>query len=206
MSFEIGTMRSSASNEHIPVAIAIDADDPGPGRQSRRSIDRFFPPLACNAPSATPPDGDLLNVASNMISGRGQQLPEFDCEEIAKTLTAAYRWHPHFSNVLTHICGSQWTKIEAAMRSIVDPAARWADLSPLSQNLVELMWAERGVTGRILKPYLREFVAQKISPRASDRLLRHLAHLCPKQKKDAVQYGEEHPAEISGPIAEKACA
>lgn len=199
-------MRSSASNEHIPVAIAIDADDPGPGRQSRRTIDRSFPPLACNAPSATPPDGDLLDAPGNIASGRGQRLPEFDCEEIAKTLTAAFRWHPHSSNVLTHICGSQWTKIEAAMRSIVDPAAGWADLSPLSQNLVELMWAERGVTGRILKPYLREFVARKLSPRASDRLLRHLAHLCPKQKIDSVRCGGEHPAEISSPIAEKACA
>jgi hypothetical protein len=141
-----------------------------------------------------------------MFSGRGPQFPEFDCEEIAKTLAAAFRWHPHISNVLTHICGSQWTKIEAAMRSIVDPAARWADLSPLSQNLVELMWAECGVTGRILKPYLREFVARKISPQASDRLLRHLAQLCSMQKTDPIQCGEEHPAEISSPIAEKACA
>jgi hypothetical protein len=162
-----------------------------------RPIDSDGAILAVTAvEAADAPAGSTLSVVPC--------LSAFDCVEIAGTLTAAFRRHPHVGNVLTHLCGSQWRKIEEALRSIADPAVQWADLSPLSQNLVELMWAEHGVTGRILKPYLREFVARRFPQRTSDRFLCRLADLYPLQETNSPPCGE-HPAEITNPIMAKAC-
>jgi hypothetical protein len=91
-------------------------------------------------------------------------------------LVAAFRGHPHINNVLTHICRSQWSKIEQAVRVIVSPAATPADLSSLARNVLDLMWVERGDTGRILKPYLRGFLARNV-PHDADRLLDWIARL-----------------------------
>jgi hypothetical protein len=71
-------------------------------------------------------------------------------------LFVAFRPQRHINSVLAHFCGSLWIKIEEALRSIVDPATQWPDLSIPFQNLLELTWVERGGTSRILKPQLRE--------------------------------------------------
>jgi hypothetical protein len=94
-----------------------------------------------------------------------------------RRLVASFRQHPHINNVMTHICGSQWTRIEQALRVILSPASTRHDLSPLARNVVELMWAERGVTGRILKPYLRELLARKLPPRVCEQLWDRIAAL-----------------------------
>ena len=115
---------------------------------------------------------------------------ETDYDELVWTLMAAFRWHPHVNNVLTHVCGSQWTKVEQALRAIVDPRTTRADLSSLARNIVELMWAERGVTGRILKPYLREVLVRNLTRQAARRLQLRIAGFCVAQEEDVICSGE----------------
>ena len=102
---------------------------------------------------------------------------EVDLDALALRLVVAFRRHPHVNNVLTHICGAQWDRIEQALRAIFGSTAASDRLSPLADNLVELMWAERGVTGRILKPYLRELLAGILPQRSAERLLDQVAAL-----------------------------
>jgi hypothetical protein len=117
-------------------------------------------------------------------------IGELGREELAKRLVAAFRWHTHINNVLTHICGSQWARVEQALRVIVDPAFTRRDLSPLAQNIVELMWAERGVAGRILKPYFCEVLARNLPRPAAYRLQLRIAGLCVAQEEDFACSGE----------------
>ena len=72
--------------------------------------------------------------------------------DLAFLVVAAFRRHPHINNVLTHISDANWERVEQALRAILDPLAASRDLSPLARNIVDLMCADRGVTGRILKP------------------------------------------------------
>jgi hypothetical protein len=106
-------------------------------------------------------------------------------EELVERLVAAFRWHPHINNVLTHICGSQWMRVSQALRMIVDPASTRRELSPLALNIVELMWAESGVTGRILKPYLCDVLARNLPRPAAYRLQLQIAGLCVAQEENS---------------------
>jgi len=47
------------------------------------------------------------------------------------------------------------------------------------------MWAGRGVTGRILKPYLHELFARILPKPVADHLLGHIADLCEPPQADA---------------------
>lgn len=137
--------------------------------------------------SATPTTGAGPDVAMAPGRAAGRRRSAFadasddwrdlDIEALVPSLVAAFRWHPHVNSVLTHICGAQWERIAQALRAIFAPTAASGRLSPLADNLVELMWAERGVTGRILKPYLRDWLADILPRRSADRLLDHLAAL-----------------------------
>lgn len=121
--------------------------------------------------------GSALSQSGVDAGGREIEI-EFDRAELGGKLVTAFRLNPHINNVLTHISGTQWAKIERALHTIMDPAITSADLSPLEQNIVELMWSEQGVTGRILKPYLCEFVFRNLPRGAADALLIHIADLC----------------------------
>ncbi len=134
---------------------------------------------AAKASSGTDVEG-ALGVSAGFDIGIG----ESGREELVERLVAAFRWHPHVSNVLTHLCGSQWMRVEQALRVIVNPAFARGDLSPLALNIVELMWAERGVTGRILKPYLCEVLARNLARPAAYRLQLRIAGLCMAQEED----------------------
>ena len=92
-------------------------------------------------------------------------------------VVAAFRRHPHISNVLTHISGANWERVEQALRAILDPLAASRDLSPLARNIVDLMCADRGVTGRILKPYFRDLLAKILSPHLAALLTDHVSFL-----------------------------
>ena len=111
---------------------------------------------------------------------------EVDLEALVLRLIAAFRRHPHVSNVLTHICGARSERIVQALRVIFGPDAASGRLSPLADNLVELMWAERGVTGRILKPYLRELLASILPQRSAEPLLDKVAALSLSRQARAV--------------------
>lgn len=121
---------------------------------------------------------DIVDRPIDVSGDAGHDLRECDCDELVKRMVAAFRDHSHVNNVLTHICGSQWARVEQALRAIVNPATLRSDLSPLARNLVELMWAERGVTGRILKPYLHQLLARSLSRDTAHRLLCQIGRLC----------------------------
>ena len=75
---------------------------------------------------------------------------------LAFRMLVAFRVHPHIGNVLTHISGGDWRKIERALGTLFDPSTVNRAHTALEANLLDLMCAERGVTGRIMKPYLHD--------------------------------------------------
>jgi hypothetical protein len=97
--------------------------------------------------------------------------------DLAIIVVAAFRHHPHINNVLTHISGANWERVEQSLRAILDPLAASRDLSPLACNIVDLMCADRGVTGRILKPYFRDLLARVLSPHLAALLTDHVSLL-----------------------------
>jgi hypothetical protein len=79
--------------------------------------------------------------------------------------------------VLTHISGASWSRVEEVLRVILDPRTGSRDLSPLARNMVDLMCADRGVTGRILKPYYRDLLTNVLGPRVAARLIANVTCL-----------------------------
>jgi hypothetical protein len=114
------------------------------------------------------------------LSGPKRNVPGYvegisrDDRQIA---VAAFRRHPHINSVLTHISGANWLRVEKALRAILDPLTAGSDLSPLARNIVDLMCADRGVTGRILKPYFRGFLSRILSPHLAVLLTDHVVTL-----------------------------
>ncbi len=107
--------------------------------------------------------------ATSAESGRASPAGDasLDRNELVLRLTASFRRHPHINNVLTHISGASWLRVNEALGAIFEPRARWHDLSPLARNIVELMCADRGVTGRILKPYYQEWLVAALGERTA---------------------------------------
>lgn len=117
-----------------------------------------------------------------------RQLPSKQAAAIAKIerplpahlafiLAAVLRQHGHIGNVLTHISGTNWPKVEQALRTIVDPDVGGEALSPLAQNIVELICGDRGVTGRITKPYFRTVLSKILETDGAARLIQHISGL-----------------------------
>jgi hypothetical protein len=103
--------------------------------------------------------------------------PALSPAELAFRVYAALRAHPHVSNVLTHISRARWGEVEQTISSILDPATKSGDLSPLGQNIVDLMVGERGITGKILKPYFHAVLCRLLDPPRSERLIRQIEAL-----------------------------
>jgi hypothetical protein len=100
-----------------------------------------------------------------------------DLDWLVPAWVGALRDHSHLSNVLTHISGRNWGDVERALGSIFDISIRSYDLSPLARNIVELLCADRGVTGRIMKPYFRAFLASELTADQARRLGVHVTTL-----------------------------
>jgi len=100
------------------------------------------------------------------------KLPEM--AELAFRIFAAFRAHPHVNNVLTHISRAKWAELEKSLNHILDLATISDDLSPLEENIVELMVGERGITGKILKPYFLATLHRILEPSHAQRLIRHI--------------------------------
>jgi uncharacterized protein (DUF2249 family) len=113
------------------------------------------------------------NAASNG-SATGAAVP---LDALVQRTVVAFRSHPHVGNVMTHVCQGRWDELGRALRAILDPAATARDLSPLAENVVELMCAERGITGRLLKPYVQELLQQMLPAPVAARLRAHMARL-----------------------------
>ncbi|AVX06036.1 hypothetical protein MXMO3_03533 (plasmid) [Maritalea myrionectae] len=80
--------------------------------------------------------------------------------ELATFLVVQFRARSHLCNVLTHISGGRWDKVEEAFHQVLDPHTPKDQLTPLGVNIVDVLCKERGVTGRIAKPYFAQLIQQ----------------------------------------------
>lgn len=102
---------------------------------------------------------------------------DIDLDALVFRVVTALRRHPHVNNVLTHISRADWRAVEHAIRAILDPCSHARDLSPLACNIVDLMCADRGVTGRILKPYYQELLGIVLGEPVAARVIAHVGCL-----------------------------
>jgi len=123
-------------------------------------------PLGAVLPREFPPDAPWVPAVA--------AHPELSIAELAFRVRVAFRVHPHLSNVLTHISSANWANVEQSLNSIFDPATTSGSLSPLDQNIVDLMCADRGITGRIMKPYFHAVLRSVLEPDQVERLVRHI--------------------------------
>lgn len=118
-----------------------------------------------------------------------ERRTERSTAELAFMVFAAFRAHPHINSVLTHISRAQWPDVEHALNSILDPATGSDGLSPLAQNIIDLMCAERGITGKILKPYFHAVLLRLLERDHAERLIHHIEALFL-----ALEWKAQHPA------------
>ena len=123
-----------------------------------------------------------LRLETRMQPARGPILEEYllgdselpEAAELVFRIFAAFRAHPHINNVLTHISRAKWAEVEKSLNRILDLATTSDGLSPLEENIVELMVGERGITGKILKPYFLAALHRILEPRHAQRLIGHI--------------------------------
>ena len=114
---------------------------------------------------------DLLPTAESIKS---EDHLEPSTAEIAFRIVSALRAHPHISNVLTHIWRAKWGEVEKSLNRILDLSTTSDGLSPLEENIIDLMVGERGITGTILKPYFEAALYRILRPSHAERLIRHI--------------------------------
>jgi hypothetical protein len=112
-----------------------------------------------------------------MAHSRPKAGAQLSTAELAFRIFAAFRAHPHVNNVMTHISRANWTQVEGALNAILDPSTASDGLSPLARNIVELTCAERGITGKILKPYFHSTLFRLLERGRAERLIRHIEGL-----------------------------
>jgi len=89
---------------------------------------------------------------------------------LVEDFVGALRWHPHLGNVLTHISSRKWGQVEESFAIFFDSTADASSLTPLSQNLLELICDNAGTTGRIMQPFLLTFLAQNLDDEDAARI------------------------------------
>lgn len=104
----------------------------------------------------------------------GSESPELSTAELAFRIFAAFRAHPHINNALTHISRARWIEVEKSLNRILDLSTTGDGLSPLEENIIDLMVGERGATGRILKPYFHAALHRILESSRAERLIRHV--------------------------------
>ncbi len=82
---------------------------------------------------------------------------------LGEVFVASLRWHPHLGNVLTHISSRNWRHVEESFVVLFDPTADASTLTPLTQNILELVCDNAGTTGRIMQPFLLNFLARNLN-------------------------------------------
>ncbi|WP_047028543.1 hypothetical protein [Hoeflea sp. IMCC20628] len=124
--------------------------------------------------------GSEFDFGADVNAGDGDIVPQQtapDLEVLAGDLVAAFRAHSHINNVMTHISGARWDHVEHALHIILNSAAPPVGLSRLEANILDLICAERGVTGRIIKPFLETLLARLLPPIAAAQLQAHMRSL-----------------------------
>lgn len=130
----------------------------------------------------TGPVGGVEAIAGPAVcpSDNGTSAADVPClapDDLAFVLVAAFRQHGHIGNVLTHISRADRAKVEEAVRSILDPHAVGWDLSPLAENILELLCADRGVTGRIMKSFFHSVLTNILGADGAAMLTRRVDNL-----------------------------
>ena len=118
--------------------------------------------------------GAILVSLPAATSPQSLSRAELSKARLAFRIFAAFRAHPHINNVLTHISRAKLVEVEQSLNRILDPATTSDSLSPLEQNIVDLMCAKRGITGKILKPYFQAALHRLLEPHHAERLIRHI--------------------------------
>jgi hypothetical protein len=135
-------------------------------------------PLRLADQTAQPIRGAILSrhlLPTETLSASERRLEP--SPELPFRVFAAFRAHPHINNVLTHIARARWGEVEQALNRIFDLSMTGDGLSPLEENIVELMVGERGITGKILKPYFQAALRAMLEPSSAERLIRHITAL-----------------------------
>lgn len=92
-----------------------------------------------------------------------EESHQMDIDALASFLTIAFRFHGHVGNVLTHISRANWERVEQALTTILSPYAKnERRLSPLEDNIAELLCADRGVSGRLARRYFEALLDAKL--------------------------------------------
>jgi hypothetical protein len=102
------------------------------------------------------------------------QVAEVDARTLAAVILAVFRSDGHICNVLTHISGAHWDQVEQALRSILDRQGTAAGLTPLARNIVDLLCADRGTTGRIVRPCFETLLARLLTPGSAAEMRAHV--------------------------------
>lgn len=109
------------------------------------------------------------------LSDRSDHGASIAVGELAFRMVVAFRIHPHSNNVLTHTTGREWSEVERSLRMLLDPSRTGAARSSIEANPLDLMCVERGITGRIMKPYADEALFKIAGRRLARRLIQNLA-------------------------------
>jgi hypothetical protein len=64
-------------------------------------------------------------------------------------------------------------------------------MSPLALNILDLMCADRGITGRILKPFFRGILFLKLAPLTAQRFISHVDNLFEDSTRASLSAGSE---------------
>jgi hypothetical protein len=80
--------------------------------------------------------------------------------DLAFTLVSLLRADGYLCNVLTHVSSDDWRAVERAINAILEPRTPPRRLSNIPRNLLELLCDDRGIAGRIMRPFFFAAVAQ----------------------------------------------
>ena len=119
----------------------------------------------------------ILERQRQLLASASNKAVNFDPDNLVKNIVAAFRSHGHICNVMTHISGTQWDQVENALRVILDPRTERQALNSLAENIVDLLCANRGVTGRIVKPYFESLLAKMLPSDVATWICIHVGYL-----------------------------
>lgn len=106
-------------------------------------------------------------------------------EDLVFTLVALLRADGHLCNVLTHISSGDWRAVEQAITSILSSRTSSKKLPNVARNMLELICDNRGVTGRIMRPFFFEAIARIAGKSEMTRLEKKVRRLRHRISSDA---------------------
>ncbi|WIJ26981.1 hypothetical protein [Devosia sp. RR2S18] len=92
-----------------------------------------------------------------------------DPQTTADLLIIGLRDHPHFNNVLTHVLHADRPLAQKSMERLLRLEDE-APLTSLEANLVSLLCGERGVTGKMMRPWVAAQLRRLLSEQDASRI------------------------------------